>query len=126
MGQEIDRADFAPADFDRFAARLAEETALARDLFATSAFSEAGYSLGYEIEAWLLDHAYYPNPVNEAFLSAMHHPLVVPELSRFNVELNSLPVPLAAGVFSRMAADLSDLWSRSASTPTSSPSARCR
>ncbi len=112
MGEEIKSASFAPADFDRFGKRLHQETAIAREMFASNAFSEQGYSLGFEIEAWLLDHGFFPNPVNEAFLKAMHHPLVVPELSRFNVELNCTPAPVVGDVFSRMAGELTDLWGK--------------
>jgi hypothetical protein len=36
----------------------------------------------------------------------------VPELSRFNVELNCTPAALEGDVFSRMAAELSQLWDR--------------
>src|SRR5678816_4552932 len=91
MGEEIKSASFAAADFARFEQRLRQETATAREMFDNNAFSESGYSLGFEIEAWLLDHAFFPNPVNEAFLEAINDPLVVPELSRFNVELNCTP-----------------------------------
>src|SRR4051794_2364734 len=110
MGQEIDRDVFAADDFRRFGRDLRRETEIVRDMFQRQAFSETGYSLGFEIEAWLLDHNYYPQPINEAFLTAMHHPLVVPELSRFNIELNATPASLAHGVFSRMATELEALW----------------
>jgi hypothetical protein len=112
VGEEIKSASFAPADFDRFEKRLRQETATARAMFDNKVFSESGYSLGFEIEAWLLDHGFFPNPVNEAFLAAIRHPLVVPELSRFNVELNCTPEPLAGDVFTRMTRELTDLWAR--------------
>jgi len=112
VGEEIKSASFAPKDFDGFAIRLTEETAVARRMFEEGAFSESGYSLGFEIEAWLLDHSFFPNPVNEAFLEAINDPLVVPELSRFNVELNCTPAVIAGDVFSRMIRDLTDLWAR--------------
>jgi hypothetical protein len=112
MGEEIGTSSFAAGDFARFAERLQVETAAAGDMFAAGAFSADGYSIGFEIEAWLLDHAFFPNPINEAFLAAMGDPLVVPELSRFNVELNCAPAPISGDVFSRVAAELTALWAR--------------
>jgi hypothetical protein len=58
--------------------------------------------LGYELEAWLVDDNFRPAPINERFLQALDNPLVVPELARFNVELNSLPESLSSDVFKRM------------------------
>jgi len=110
MGEEIATFEFDSADFCRFAARLEAETALVGELFADRALAESGFSLGFEIEAWLLDHAYFPTSGNEAFLAAIDHPLVVPELSRFNVELNCTPQPLTGDVFTRMAAEIEALW----------------
>jgi hypothetical protein len=110
MGQEISSADFTDDDFSRFEAELRRETELAKQLFADGAFSQSGYSLGFELEAWLLDHSYFPTPVNEPLLAAMHHPLVVPELSRFNVEFNCVPSSIEGYVFTAMAADLQKLW----------------
>ena len=110
MGDEVAKADFAPADFDAFAARLAAEIADLGRMWNDGAFADSGFSIGCEIEAWLLDHAYYPAPVNQAFLAKADHPLVVPELSRFNIELNCTPLPLAGDVFARMAAELTGLW----------------
>ena len=53
-----------------------------------------GFVIGFELEAWLVDHGLLPAPINEAYLGALDDPLVVPELSRFNVELNGTPLPL--------------------------------
>jgi hypothetical protein len=60
-------------------------------------------------EAWLLDHAGGP-PVNARFLRALNDPLVVPELCRFNVELNAPPVEMGAGVLAAMEESLLTTW----------------
>lgn len=112
MGEDISRSSFEDADFERFAARLRQETGLLSDKAREGGFSEDGYVIGFEIEAWLLDHGFFPNPVNEEFLAAMADPLVVPELSRFNVELNCAPLPLSGDVLSRSHAALSELLAR--------------
>ena len=102
MGQEIPRTRFSDDDFRQFDARLADETAALRSFAKSGGFSDARYVAGFELEAWLLDHAGRPNPVNEAYLRALNDPLVVPELSRFNVELNAPPVEMGAGVLAAM------------------------
>ncbi|MCC2104244.1 MAG: hypothetical protein KDJ20_09495, partial [Hyphomicrobiales bacterium] len=45
-------------------------------------------------------------------LEALDDPLVVPELSRFNVELNCEPLALSGDVLSRALGDLTKLWAR--------------
>ncbi|HXQ46659.1 MAG TPA: hypothetical protein VN806_08590 [Caulobacteraceae bacterium] len=111
MGDEIAKTRFGAKDFARFEGRLRAETELLRDLSERQRFSDDGFVLGFEIEAWLLDHGCYPNPINASFLETMANPLVVPELSRFNVELNCDPLPLTGDVLGRTLASLSDLWS---------------
>lgn len=113
MGEEISRSEFKAADFGRFNARLAEETALLRDLFAQGRMASSGYAFGYELEAWLLDHAHFPYSINEAFLARLNHPLVVPELSRFNVELNGAPLALRGDALLRAEMELERLWDHS-------------
>jgi hypothetical protein len=65
---------------------------------------------GYELECWLLDHNYFPAPINQAYLARLNNPLVVPELSRFNVELNGTPQPLRGTALADMRSELQDTW----------------
>jgi hypothetical protein len=110
MGQEITRTHFSAADLRQFSGKLAEETAALQSFAQAGGFSDARYVAGFELEAWLLDHAGRPNPVNEAYLRALNDPLVVPELSRFNVELNAPPVEMGAGVLAAMEESLLTTW----------------
>ncbi len=110
MGQEINRTRFSEADLEQFSTRLAEETAALRSLAKAGGFRDARYVAGFELEAWLLDHAGCPNPVNALYLRALNDPLVVPELSRFNVELNAPPVEMGAGVLAAMEESLLTTW----------------
>jgi len=112
MGEEIEAQGFSREDKARFAERLAHETRLLRETFAQDRLSRADPMLGFEIEAWILDHNHFPAPINQIILEALADPLVVPELSRFNIELNCEPLALSGDVLSRALADLSKLWAR--------------
>jgi len=112
MGQEIPRTCFSETDFRQFGARLADETAALRSFAKSGGFADDRYVAGFELEAWLLDHAGLPNPVNEVYLRALNDPLVVPELSRFNVELNAPPVEMGAGMLAAMEESLLATWEK--------------
>ena len=112
MGQEINFTQFSEADFQRFRDRLAAETASLSRFAKAGGFPDARYIAGFELEAWLLDHAGLPSPINEAYLSKLNDAMVVPELSRFNVELNAPPIEMGAGVLSTMEESLLTTWER--------------
>ncbi|NOY16619.1 MAG: glutamate--cysteine ligase [Gammaproteobacteria bacterium] len=110
MGQEIEKPGYKSVDFEQFQRRLMRETVLLRELFDNNAFISCHEVGGYELEAWLVDQETQPAAVNQAFIRRLSNPLVVPELSRFNVELNSEPHELRGKVLSLMQSDLSGLW----------------
>ncbi len=112
MGEEIKAGAFTEEDVTRFQRRLEAETALARELFEADAFSQDGYAFGFEIESWILDHSFFPAPVNQQLLERLNDPLAVPELSRFNLELNSEPLALGKDMLSRSLSSLEALWRR--------------
>lgn len=116
MGQEIDRTRFAPADFAAFGERLAGETRLLARQWADGAFKVDvdAYRCGCELEAWLLDHNCFPLPRNAQYLARLGDPLVVPELSTFNVELNATPVHATGYGLSEMEHELAATWARCA------------
>jgi hypothetical protein len=110
MGEEIGRTDFAPEDFQRFMARVEAETGLLAEWVARGACDEQSFVIGFELEAWLLDHSFFPYPVNSDYLARLANPLVVPELSRFNVELNGTPRRLGAGALAALERELAATW----------------
>jgi hypothetical protein len=94
MGQEIPTSRFSQHDFARFSRRLREETALFGRYLQSGRFDCQGAVGGFELEAWLVDRRGAPSPINEEFLKRLHSPLVVSELSSFNIEINGTPQPL--------------------------------
>lgn len=110
LGEEIETTGFTRADKARFAGRLAQETDIARALFAQDRFSRDGHMLGFEVESWIVDHNYAPSSINQHLLETLNNPLVVPELSRFNIELNCDPLPLEGGALTQAYDALTGLW----------------
>lgn len=106
MGQEIARTAFSPADFARFGRHLREETARLREFADAGGFRDGRYVAGFELEGWLLDHAGAPCPINEPYLASLADPMVVPELARFNIEINGTPQVFRPGALTAMEAEL--------------------
>lgn len=112
MGQEIGRTSFDASDFDRFAGQLRQETGRLLAWARAGGFRDERHVVGFELEAWLLDHAGTPYPINEAFLQALADAMVVPELSRFNIEVNGTPQVLVPGALLAMEDELAATWRR--------------
>ncbi len=112
MGEEISATGFSAEDRAQFARRLAQETVHVRNLFATNGFARSGHMIGFEIETWIVDHNYYPAPVNTQLLAALDDPMVVPELSRFNLEFNCAPLPLEGEALAQAHDAFIEIWRR--------------
>lgn len=112
MGQEITAANFDENAFSEYGRRLSCETSLLESLLSEKRFSSRGNVGGYELECWLLDHNYFPTPSNQQLLNALNDPLVVPELSRFNLEINGQPLTLSGSALTSMASELTGTWER--------------
>ena len=110
MGEEIAKGHFQKQDFREFQDRLQQETALLRTWFDEGVFDGGHLTGGFEIEAWLIDRAFDPAPVNQAFLEMLDNPMVVPELSAFNVELNTTPRLMTGSSLARMQLELEQTW----------------
>ena len=112
MGQEIEESRFTPEDFVEYAKCLRRETELLGQWFRDGLFSARDRMGGFELEAWLVDDAVRPAPVNDTFLKRLDNPMVVPELARFNVELNDHPQHLWGSALSRFEASLGSTWNQ--------------
>ena len=89
MGRDVIADGYTEADFAHFNARLGEETRALRDAFAAGQLAGDGPTIGLELEAWLIDHNFFPAPFNQTFLERLGDPCVVAELSQFNIEVNA-------------------------------------
>jgi gamma-glutamyl:cysteine ligase YbdK (ATP-grasp superfamily) len=112
MGQEISLTHFVAEDFDRFHQKLVQETSLLDRLCKQQAFSQREPSVGFEIEAWLVDSAMRPAAINKHYLATLNEPLASMELAKFNIELNSEPLALTGNVFEKMHGQLQTLWQK--------------
>lgn len=110
MGQETRTQVYQPADFQHFQQQLTIETKLLQELIVNFGCSERSPVAGFEIEAWLLDDAMRPAPCNDIYLSSFNHSLAGAELAKFNVEFNTVPVPLVADVLNQLHNDLFSTW----------------
>lgn len=102
MGQEISDSEFDQAAFSEFRRRVDDETRLLADWLQQGRLASSRRRFGFEIEGWLIDAEGRPVARNQEFLDAVDDPLVVPELSRFNFEINSDPLALKAGALDEM------------------------
>lgn len=112
MGQEITHSQFSSKDFEHFSDHLREETALLHQWLADGVFRDDCYQAGFELEAWLLGKELRPAPENEAFLQQLNDPLAVPELARFNFELNGQHRDVIGNVFSLMHQEIHRSWKK--------------
>lgn len=110
MGREITQADFTAAEFKQFQTRLAEETALLLRWLDAGRVQEVTGTCGLELEACLVDQQFRPAADNARFIEGLNNPLIVPELARFNFEINTPPFPPEAGLFGALEGSLQDQW----------------
>lgn len=119
VGQEIKDSHFSPGDFTRFKSALSDETERLRRCFNDGKFVQCPPVAGYELETWLVDEEFNPYPCNDRFLALLDDSLaewIVPELARFNIELNARPWALQGGVLTRIHDELGDTWRRASET----------
>lgn len=110
MGDEISKSDFTDDDFAAFERKLCAETDLLETWFKEKKFYSGAHEGGSELEAWLIDKEGRPAPKNTEFIASLNNPMVVPELSRFNIEFNTDPEVLHGRALDRMETSLKDAW----------------
>ena len=110
MGEEIVRGTFSSEDFASFKQALQQQTGLLKKWFDEGVFSEQKASGGFELEAWLVDSQARPMAINEQFIARLNSDLVVPELARFNIELNGTPQILQGNALHKLQTELEQTW----------------
>ena len=119
MGEDIQSSHFSLSDFTRFEKALRRETELLHECFKEQCFVESHPVAGYELETWLVDDDFNPYPCNDRFLNSLDDSLskwIVPELARFNIELNVRCRDLHGDVLRRIHEELEDTWRRASRT----------
>jgi len=110
MGKDIHGGGYSDKDFESFNKRLIAETAILKKWFDEKAFAVDVNKTGIELEAWLVDENMLPDPYATDFLEKLNHEQVVPEIAKFNFEINSTPYQLKGKVFSKLEKELTDIW----------------
>lgn len=105
VGEEIAIEQFPPGDHHRFAERCREGLAALGTMISRPGFGDGAPSIGAELEIGLVNGGALPAPVNEAVRAAADREIDL-ELDRFNLEINSDPVPLAGRPMSALGDDL--------------------
>ena len=113
MGEEIGQTLFDEADHQAFRDRLREETKQLKRWFDEERFERSdAFTVGLEIEAWLIDRNSLPTPNADEFIATANDERVVPELSKFNFEMNADPRALEGPCFTSIEEDIEALWTR--------------
>jgi len=102
MGLDIDRDEFTPDDFERFAGRLEADLRAMESLLARPGFGRGPASIGAELELHLVDEQMRPSARNIEVRDAARDARVTLELNRFNLEFNALPNALAGRPFAAL------------------------
>lgn len=110
MGQEIQATQFDAEAFEAFAQHLDRETRLLSAWEKDGLLCCQGNKLGFELEGWLVDQESLPAPCNQAFIETADSSDIVPELAKFNFELNTAPVEFGSEMFQRMYAQAKGIW----------------
>lgn len=113
MGQEVSQNEFSDQDRADFRRKMRHEAVYLKRYFDEREFdySDIG-STGIELEGWLIDENRLPSPCSRSFIDAVDDRRVVPELSKFNFELNLDPLALHGDVLSRTQHELDTLWTQ--------------
>ncbi len=110
MGKDIQGTGYSEQDFLEFKERLASETKLLKSWFDDKSFETDLNMIGVELEAWLVNENMLPDPYSPEFLQSLSHEQVVPEIAKFNFEINSSPYKLNGTPFANLQNELQGIW----------------
>jgi len=114
VGTEITNDEFDERDYALFHERLEQNLSELGRLLERPGFGAGPVTTGTELELVLVDRTGQPLPLNTAVRAEAADPRITVELNRYNLELNSSPVPLAGQPFTALADELDALLARAA------------
>lgn len=112
MGVDISKLKFNKSDVTLFNEKIRDETKLLNDWFGQKRFSASVGTGGFELESWLVDSRCRPAPANVDFLKNLDDPTIVPELTKYNFEINTPPFSIKGNGLSDLKNDLHKRWKR--------------
>lgn len=110
MGDEIKDQSFSEESERDFLEKLREETKILGRWFKEENFTKDPPMVGLELEGWLVTKDFLPAPKAPKFLRTLNHELVVPEISQYNFEINSLPLLGGGDLLLKLEQHLLSLW----------------
>lgn len=113
MGVEISKTSFNQEDEQNFMQCLRQETKILKKWFDGKQFEEISTPrCGLEVEAWLSKSDFTPSPTCESFIQHINDKNIVPEISKFNFELNSPVLNVEGKVISKIHHHLKTVWKK--------------
>lgn len=110
MGQDVNSAFYTEEDFLKFEERMNKELDQIRSWEVRDAFSKELPMIGLELEGWFVNNSMLPNDCAPEFLSLLSHSQVVPEIAKFNFEINSSPFFYENSCFNSLQKELDRIW----------------
>lgn len=110
MGKEVHAEGYSEEDLKQFKENLRTETNILKSWFDEKRFTVGGHKTGIELEAWLINENMLPDPFSPEFLKKINNEQVVPEIAKFNFEINSMPYDLKGNVFKHLQDELAAIW----------------
>lgn len=118
MGMDITQEEFSEADYLRFRDRLDACLVVLSELIKQPGFGTGPSTIGAELELVIVDRSGRPLPKNKEIRDAVADPRVTLELTRFNLELNASPLPLAGRPFAALEDELNLLVAKVSAAAT--------
>ncbi len=91
MGAELGGADWSNQDRQRYREKVGQDLDVLERMLASHQFDAHAPTTGFEVEMSLVDEQMRPCRRNAEVIAALDDESFVPELGRFNVELNVEP-----------------------------------
>ena len=106
MGLSIKTTEFAPEEFERFAAKVRTDLKALTRLLNRPGFGEGASSIGAEVEFYIVNPALRVQPINTEIAARVQDPQLTVELNRFNLEYNLSPQAFKGSPFARTEQEL--------------------